>query len=397
MAFCRFKTILVLLLIGLQSQLRGAVVYSTIPSTLEPSYSSYPMYVNHADIFGNYVKLDGTERYLNQITVTMVTWAKEAEHLSYGSTPGGWNHDLTLVVYEVVGTGTTPTLVHLASKTNEDQFIPWKNTPSSYSGQAFNVTFTFDGNVALPEQFVIGITYKTQGYGFYADENDPEITVAGPYNELNVGLITPALLDQPIGSEVLLDDPSTTSTNDLTDFTFAIKDGDGTLYNRLTNTPTGNPMFRVEASANPTSSLGPYETWALSYLGTNGVSPALRSDDPDQDGLNNLTEFSFGLDPTVNSPNPITITRTNIVTNTVTNTIVKLRWLQRNDGSVTYTNRSTTNLTTGFPLGNSPQFTSPQSEDQTFLPRPQYTRIEFSTNTSAFLRHFYKVDAQEAP
>jgi hypothetical protein len=102
-----------------------------------------------------------------------------------------------------------------------------------------------------------------------------------------------------------------------------------------------------------------------------------------------LAEFAFGLDPTANSPNPITIARSN--------TTVTITWLQRNDNSATYTNRSTTNLTTGFPVGNSTNFPGSLSANTNNLPRPEYSRYQFSTNVSAFLRHFYKVDAAEAP
>jgi hypothetical protein len=115
----------------------------------------------------------------------------------------------------------------------------------------------------------------------------------------------------------------------------------------------------------------------------------LRSADPDGDGLSNLAEFAFGLNPTASSPNALTIARSN--------TTVTLTWLQRNDGSATYTNRSTTNLSTGFPSGSSTNFSGSLSSDTNNLPSTNYSRYQFSTNVSAFLRHFYKVDAAEAP
>ena len=361
---------------------QGAVVYSTIPASLANSYDSHAFYAQKTDMLGNYVELGGTERYLNAITVTMVTWAKAADHLAY-TNPAGWNHDLTVVLYSV-GPGDSPTLTHLASKTNQNQLIPWKPTDIPTNGKAFNVTFNFDGNVQLPDRFVIGITYKTMGHGFYANEADPELTSPGPYNELNVGMRN---VSPTAGAEVLLNNP-VTPESDPTDYVFIVNDTAGaTLYGQ----PDAgrDPMIEIQASAAPTSSLSPYDTWIQSYLNTNGVSPALRNEDPDRDGLSNLTEFAFGTDPTNNSPNPITISRSS---NAIT-----ITWLQRNDGAATYTNRSTTNLTTGFPPGNSPNFQPGPSTNQTILPRPQYTRYQFATNPSAFLRHFYRVDAQEAP
>ena len=367
-------------------------IFDNIPepgqTNYNTSYTSIGFQATQTTELGNLINFAGTARNLNTIKVNMVTYAKSNDanwDPWRTNNPSLWNtngyfHDLTMRVYQMTSSNT---IQLLTSQTKTNVLVPWAQpsginsiTLTPNDGQAFSISYDFSAeNLILPDSVIISIGFDTQGNG------DFPTGVVGPYNSLNFGVLSTNAIT--VGSDANSQDFFWVTGNNPTPFFASASDYPGYA-----------PMMEVTATE---ASTVPYDVWIASYGYTVGAAPARRSDDPDQDGLNNLTEFAFGLDPTANSPNPITIIRTNTVTNTVTNTIVRLRWLQRNDGSATYTNRSTTNLTSGFPSGNSPQFSPVQSEDQTSLPRSQYTRIEFTTNTSAFLRHFYKVDAQEAP
>jgi len=361
-----FGLLIALGFVSLSASQGATVVFNNIPTVgqtgYDSSYYSHGFEAQNTAELGNVVGLAGTARKLNTVTITMVTHAKSADWSAlYAANNSGWYHNLMLTVWkadasEILATQTISTLV------------PWANPDPNQFGTAFNVGFNFASeNITLPNTVLVSVAYNTQNDGF-----DP-IGAAGPYDALNYGTFDFAPF---VGTDISPGAVMRVFSADTNTIVFETAPG----WNNRT------PMMEITATE---VSQTPYDVWIASYGYTVGVSPALRSDDPEGDGMDNLTEFAFGLDPTVNSPNPITISRSN--------TVVTLQWLQRNDGSATYTNRSTTNLTTGFPAGTSTNFVATVSTNTNNLPRAEYTRYTFSTNTSALVRYFYKVDAQEVP
>ncbi|MEI6653474.1 MAG: S8 family serine peptidase [Verrucomicrobiota bacterium] len=71
--------------------------------------------------------------------------------------------------------------------------------------------------------------------------------------------------------------------------------------------PTGNTTLGINSTGtvtilNPVILLTQLETWRLTYFGSSDNSgPGADLNDPDHDGIVNLVEYAFGLNPTVNS------------------------------------------------------------------------------------------------
>jgi hypothetical protein len=335
----------------------AVVVFDNIPEVGQTGYNA--SYISHSYQahgtfeLGNSVNLAGTARKLQTVTVTMVTHANANDWQAlYTANPVGWNHDLTLTVW-TANAGQVLTSKKLTT------LVPWNNPVGGNDGSAFNVSFDFSSdNITLPNTVLVSLAFNTQNIG--------------PFDSLNYGTFEYAPFT---GSDVTPGEVMRIFSANTNNIVFETAPG---WTNRT-------PMMEITATQG-----SPYDTWIATYSNYSAsVAPGRRTDDPDGDGLNNLAEFAFGQDPTLNSPNPITIARSN--------TLVTIQWLQRNDGSVNYTNRSTTNFTTGFPVGNSTNFVAALSTNTNNLPRAEYSRHQFSTNISGFLRHFYKVDAQEVP
>ena len=341
----------------------SVVVFNNIPSPTQTgydsSYYSHGFEAQNTAELGNVVGLAGTARTLNTVTITMVTHAKSADwQAMYQANNAGWYHSIMLTVWkadasEILATQTISTLV------------PWANPDPNQSGTAFNVGFNFASeNITLPNTVLVSVAYNTQNDGF------SPIGTAGPYNALNYGTFDYAPF---VGTDVTPGAVMRVFSEDTETIVFETAPG----WNDRT------PMMEITATE---ASQAPYDVWIASYGYTVGTSPALRSDDPDGDGMNNLTEFAFGTDPTFNTASPIEVSQ-------ASDTEVRVTFLQRNDSAVTYDPRLTTDLEQ--PFTNWTIFTPSTSSDQTSLPRSNYTRVEVLLDAASYDRTFVKVNAAE--
>jgi len=151
-------------------------VYNNIPSVLAGNYSSLGYQATQTAQFGDRITLDGTERRLQSVTVTMSSWAPSE---NYGGA-FSFNHPLTLNIFADNGTGTPGSL--LATRT-QTFAIPYRPTGWGFNGIAFNATFDFSSlNITLPDTLIYGLAYNTQTWGA------APLGVDGPYNSLNFAL-----------------------------------------------------------------------------------------------------------------------------------------------------------------------------------------------------------------
>jgi len=177
------------------------VAFNTIPDPLAGNYPSQPYQAQQTAEFGDHIQFAGTARDLSSVTVTMSSWAK---HSDYPLMPAeGFTHPLTLNIYNVDKSGTTPALGTLIKSVTQDFVMQWRpegdpTCPNTgygagfawrasngicYNGFAFNIVFDLSNEgITLPDEIIYGIASNTQTWGY------APIGVSGPYNSLNFAL-----------------------------------------------------------------------------------------------------------------------------------------------------------------------------------------------------------------
>jgi hypothetical protein len=231
----------------------SSAVYDATPSPLPPNVASLGFQATSTSEFGDYVHLDGTDRELDAVTVTMSDWALHSSYPTLGS-DAGWTHPITVNIYGVDNTGPTPTAGSLLATSTQTFTIPWRPEASAecgtawkatdgqcYNGVAFDISFALGNlNVTLPDDVIVGIAYNTQSYGA------APIGAPGPYNSLNVGVPTNQLVT--VGTD---DDTDAVfwNTSHGPFYTDGGASGIGTFRADTNWTPNGTVAFRIMASA----------------------------------------------------------------------------------------------------------------------------------------------------
>ncbi len=177
-------------------------VYDATPNPLPPNVASLGFQATQTSEFGDYVHLDGTDRNLNTVTVTMSDWALYSEYSTnstYTGNSASWTYPITLNIYNATP-GAPNTVGSLLGSVTQPVTIPWRPVADTtcagstawrasdgqcYNGIAFNATFDMSSlGVTLPNAVIVSVAYNTQSYG------TTPTGVAGPYNSLNVGIPT---------------------------------------------------------------------------------------------------------------------------------------------------------------------------------------------------------------
>ena len=174
----------------------GLPIYDAIPNPLPPNLPSLGYQATSTAEFGDYIAFAGTGRTLSSVTVTMSNWALHSTYPSMDA--AGYMHPITLNIYNVDLTGTTPAVGSLIATATQSFLIPWRPEADPtcaggtawragdglcYNGYAFNIVFDLASQgITLPDQIIYGIAYNTNTWGY------APIGAAGPYESLNVGL-----------------------------------------------------------------------------------------------------------------------------------------------------------------------------------------------------------------
>ena len=187
------------------AQATGTVVFDSIPSPTPGNVVSKGFQCCQTAEIGDEVTLDPeTPRRLGFVTVLMSSWALHSTYPAMDA--AGYQHPITLNIYrnETDAAAREPLATATLTAT-----IPWRpeadpicgtggwksSTGQCFNGFAFPLVFDLRSqNVDLPETFIYGVEYNTNTWGYHP------IGQPGPYESLNVGLVTVA---PTVGSNVM--------------------------------------------------------------------------------------------------------------------------------------------------------------------------------------------------
>jgi MYXO-CTERM domain-containing protein len=162
------------------------VIFNSIPSTLNPNYTSIGYQAQQVREFGDRVTFGGSARQLSAASVTMSMWGRYedwnvgGQYYGTGAYAGdGYTQSFTFNIY-AAGTGTAAGA--LLGSVTQSRYIQYRPTVwASALGIAQTISFDLSGlNITLPESIVWGLAFNTQSFG------TSPTGVNGPYNELNV-------------------------------------------------------------------------------------------------------------------------------------------------------------------------------------------------------------------
>lgn len=291
------------------SAFAAGVVYDATPSPLPANVASLGFEATSTSEFGDLVHLGGTNRHLDNVTVTMSDWALYADYASdsrYAGNSATWSHPITLNVYSNhLGVNGAPD-TRLATVT-QPITIPWRPTADPtcpnptrwrapddqcYSGLAFNAVFNLSSlNVTLPDDVIVGVAYNTADYGAAL------IGSPGPYNSLNVGVPTGQAASP--GSDLSADNVFW-NTSFAGFYADGGSSGVGAFRQDTTWTPNGTVAFQITAS--PTCTETGLHRDGLNLTAAL-VNPALVSGTVDATGCNIGVYYGPGHTGTVSAAN----------------------------------------------------------------------------------------------
>jgi hypothetical protein len=222
---------------------------------------------------------------------------------------------VTLSLYRVTETQQLAFLTELT----RDIFVPWRplslpnGQPYPLNGYAFRAQFDFPKGITLPEKVLALVSFNTQNTGFRP------IHVQGPYNELNIAVssVAPTVGSDADPGAILKVAYDTASPAGLWSFPNASLGNDVPMFRlralstQSRTSPTLVGSYEVSANISDSSYAGrvlgtltirpSFQSWIEGKIASGQIPPdaAGEQGDPDRDGIPNLMEYAFNLDPAV--------------------------------------------------------------------------------------------------
>ncbi|MBK1882847.1 hypothetical protein JIN85_10500 [Luteolibacter pohnpeiensis] len=253
-------------------------VFQSIPDPVGSAYPSIAFAGNNYSGMGDYVKLAGSARYLDSVETVLSSYAKASSYPQLAAqNPDGYYHTVRLHVFQAASNFG---LSYFAEK-SQQVLIPW--VPEELNSISFKVLFSFPGNLILPNDLALMVSYNTKSTGF-----NP-IGTAGPYDKLNLSVNTTA---PTVGTDVYAEG-----------YFYYLQNG--TYY---LATSSYSPMFKVNASSSPATAIatpvnaGSYEVTAtVTSSGYSGqaTSSFIILPAPVTLTLGNLTQIADGTPKSV--------------------------------------------------------------------------------------------------
>lgn len=224
---------------GLLAQAAHAtVIYNNLPNTIPPNVTSIAAQATGTSQFGNAISFAGTDRDLTSITILMSDWADQIDYPTAGDATG-YDQDITVNLYNPATAGVPGSLIATRTQTVH---VPWHDIATgSANGNAFTAAIDFTG-VAVPDSIVYGVGFNTQTYGA------TPTGVAGPFNELNYGLLT-SQTSSLVGTDL---DPSDIYIDSATTY-YTVADGFSESDITETDWTGFTPSVQFNAVPEPTS------------------------------------------------------------------------------------------------------------------------------------------------
>lgn len=212
-----FGAVLLVFAVPIPASAATSTAYDSIPAVLPPSFPSLGYEATQTAEFGEHLQLAGTDRTLEEVTVSLTSWACETGAWNLGTcvtTPGAtFTHPVTLTLYEVDSSGVVPVVGPVLATLTQPVDVPFRPSADATNCPAATVTQWFDpgthtcnngfaflvlfdlsaSGAVLPDEVIVSIAYDTQSYGASPIGSD------GPYNALNVSL---ASAGPSIGTDV---------------------------------------------------------------------------------------------------------------------------------------------------------------------------------------------------
>jgi hypothetical protein len=292
--------------------------------------------------------------------------------------------DLTYSTSAGVDETKTATIAGLSIPPGDGFSIVWSCDRGTGTGSSRRIgladVVVSTGSIATPTVNVTGSAFNAFSTTAGTPSAAQTVSVSGSNLTGNI-TITP-----PAGFEVSSDGTTYSSLVSLTPVSGSV--AATTISVRLSGAAagsfSGDVSFASTGATTQTRAVtgtvsSAYDAWATSYS-LAGAS-ALPTADPDNDGLDNNSEFAFGTNPTIANATTITVSA-------VTSGQTTVSWIERNSG-FTYAVQSTANLNT-TPFANDGSVTPTTSGDQAGVPSG-YTRKQFTV--AAGNNKFFRVRA----